>query len=106
MWYSPRKNETYSSHWEIRTKNSNIIFPLQILPEHLDFVKIYPLVYEAPVVEDHQIAAPAEVINVDGQWVQQWTVRDRTPEEIPAPEPEPENPPVDPDPEPPVQSGN
>lgn len=109
MWYSPEFNQVFFNHNEIRRffvggddGRLFIIFPQNIRDDHLAFINVWPLVYQAPEVEPHEIAEPSNVIEVDGQWVQQWTVRDRTPEEMP----EPEEPPVDPEPEPPVQSDN
>lgn len=104
MYYSLEYYKRFSLHWEIRRFYQWVLFPVEITDDHLAFIGVYPLVYQAPEVEPHQIAEPSDVLEVDGQWVQQWTVRDRTPEEMP--DPEPEEPPVDPEPEPPVQSDN
>ena len=111
MYYAPDFDQVFFNHSEIRRfyvggddGRPFVFFPVVIEQNHLEYLNIWPLVYEAPEVEPYQIAEPSEVINVAGQWVQQWTVRDRTPEEMP--DPEPEEPPVDPDPEPPVQSDN
>lgn len=102
MWYAPQFNQVFSTHAQIRSfyvggddGRPFMIFPPQINDDHLAFIDVWPLVYEMPEVEPHQIAEPTEVLKVDGQWVQQWAVRDRTLEEMP----------VDPEPEEPVQSG-
>ena len=108
MYYAPDYNQVFFNHSEIRRfyvggddGRPFVFFPVVIEPSHLEWLNIWPLVYEMPEVEPYQIAEPSQVTNVDGQWVQQWVIRDRTPEEMPE-----EEPPVDPDPEPPVQSGN
>lgn len=109
MWYAPLFNQVFWTHAQIRgfyvggdDGRPFMVFPQNIRDDHLAYINVWPLLYQAPEVEAHQIAEPSSVIQIDGQWVQQWAVRDRTPEEMP--DPEPEDPPVDPDPEPTVQS--
>ena len=86
MWYCPEKNETYATHSEIRKAFSSMSIPNSIQTEHLDYLGVSPLVYVMPDVDPHEIAEPAGVLEVDDQWVQQWTVRDRSADEMPAPE--------------------
>lgn len=72
-----------------------ILFPPQITPDMLDYVGIYEMTYEEPVVDEGYIAEATEVVQIDGRWTQMWNVRERTPaDDAPPPEPEP-------DPEPP-----
>jgi len=86
MWYCPEKNETYATHSEIRKAFSSMSIPSLIETEHLDYLGVSPLVYVVPDVEAHEIAEPADVLDVDGQWVQQWKVRDRSADEMPTPD--------------------
>jgi hypothetical protein len=107
MYYAPEFDQVFANHSEIRAFYKWVFFPRVIETSHLEYMNIWPLVYEAPEVLPTQIAVPSNVIQVEGEWVQQWTVRDRTPEEMPEPEDppvDPEDPPVDPEPEEPVQS--
>lgn len=97
MWYSPEFKQVFFTHSEIRSffvggddGRLFIIFPQNIRDDHLAFINVWPLVYQAPEVGENQIAVPTEVLEIDGQWVQQWEVREAEP--------------VDPGPEEPVQS--
>lgn len=87
MYYSPERDEVFEAHHDIRRAYQNVLFPVEINDDHLAFIGVYPLVYETPEVGENQIAEPAGVLEVNGQWVQQWTIRE-----------------VDPEPEEPVQS--
>lgn len=96
MFYYPTDGRVFKNHSEIRWAFTYVLFPPEITPDMLEYLEIYPLVYEMPEVGENQIAEPTEVLEIDGQWVQQWAIRDA----------EPEDPPVDPEPEEPVQSDN
>lgn len=106
MYYSPEFDMKFETQSDVRRFFVWIFFQPVVSDEDFAFFDIHVLVYEPPEVDPHQIAEPTTVVQIDGQWVQQWTIRDRTPEEMPDSEPEPEDPPVDPEPEDPVQSGN
>lgn len=110
MYYSPEFDKKFETQSDVRRFFVWIFFQPVVSDEDLAFFNIQVLQYEQPEVEPTQIAEPSNVLEIDGQWVQQWTIRDRTPEEMSDPEPEadpiPEDPPVDPEPIDPVQSGN
>lgn len=106
MYYYPEEDRTFEYHHQIRRAFPWVFFPHVITDEMLNYLGIYEMFYVMPEVEPHQIAEPSNVLKIDGQWVQQWTIRDRTPEEMPDPPVEPEDPPVDPETQEPVQSGS
>lgn len=102
MWYSPDFNQVFFSHSDLRRfyvggddGRPFIVFPQVITDDHLAFINVWPLVYEMPEVGANQVAEPTTVLEVNGQWVQQWVVRDVEPVDLE---------PVDPEPEEPVQS--
>jgi hypothetical protein len=86
MYYAPEFDKVFSGHSDIRAFYKSVFFPGVIEVDHLTYLNIWPLVYSPPEVEPHQIAEPTGVIEIEGQWVQQWAVRSRAPEELPSPE--------------------
>lgn len=94
MWYAPGYNQVFFNHQEMRSfyvggddGRPFVVFPQAIDDDHLAFINVWPLIYEMPEVGENQIAEPTGVLEVNGQWVHQWAIRE-----------------VDPEPEEPVQS--
>ena len=83
MWINPDTLETYRTHTEIRSAWPKTLFP-SVMPEEtiaslgLLLVLPTPLPGFDPALQIAEEAAPALI---DGQWTQQWTVRDLPPEE-------------------------
>lgn len=68
---------------ELRRDNPQISFPFQIPPEVLEehgVVRVEET--DAPTVDATQELIKQEPQYVDGRWIQTWSVRDKTPEEI------------------------
>lgn len=86
MYYKPDTQETFQTHSEIRDALPNVLFPPGISDEDLEYVGVFPLVYEKPEVPAGRIAEPIGVEQVDGRWTQGWNVRDMTQEEMDAAE--------------------
>jgi len=82
MYYQPETGRLFGLHTEIRSELPHVMFGASIAEEDLAFVGIFPLSSERPELEPGQVAEPAMIDLVDGQWTQLWTVRDATPEEM------------------------
>lgn len=88
MYYKPDTGQIFNSHSDIRSNVDNVLFPGVMDDDMLAYNGIYPLVYIKPQLTPTQTAEPYGVEMVDGQWTQQWTIRDSTPEEIEAEKPQ------------------
>ena len=83
MWINPDTLAVYRTHAEIRSAWPKTLFP-SVMPEEtiaslgLLLVLPTPLPGFDPALQIAEEAAPALI---DGQWTQQWTVRDLPPEE-------------------------
>lgn len=83
MWIHPSTSTVYRSHSEIRAAFPNVSFPSVITDGDLLAVNVLP-VTTVPEPEHnpttHKAVETAPKL-VEGQWVQQWTVEQLTPQE-------------------------
>lgn len=92
MYYRVDTNQVLSNHSEVRqsflTGNYVVIFSDSISDEDLAARGVFPMTYVKPDTDANQVAIPTIVRLVDGVWVQQWTVRLATADEVQAMKPE------------------
>lgn len=84
MYYQPLTNKVFALHGEIRRAlwdSASIILESEITDEALADAGVFPLRIERPAAQPGEIVEPGAIEQVDGAWVQQWTVRVATPEE-------------------------
>lgn len=85
MYFRPSTNEVFALHGEIRAalwESAGIILGATITDADLADAEVYPLVSVLPETQPGEVAVPGAVELVDGEWMQLWTVRDMTPEEL------------------------
>jgi hypothetical protein len=87
MWYYPKDRIVFSMHEEIRRHFLWVMFPSAITDDDLAFVEVHPLVYSPPVLNAGQMHEPGDILQIEGQWVQSWAVREAKLEELAAMKP-------------------
>lgn len=86
MYYQPSENKVFESHSDIRAAlwaSASVIFESVIVDAALAEAGVFPLHSERPIAQAGEIIEPGTVEQVADAWVQQWTVRAATPDEIP-----------------------
>ena len=87
MWINPVTQKVFRNHADIRSEFLNVSFPSTMLEKNIIDVGLIPVqTIPSPEVDPFvQVVEEEEApILIDGQWTQQWTIRDLTPEEIQA----------------------
>ena len=85
MWTNPLSRAVYQTHSEIRQAYPNVSFPREITDDNIASVGLAPVVATTPEYDPvTQTIEGTLPVMVDGQWLQQWTVRVLTPEELQA----------------------
>lgn len=87
MYYRPETQQVFTTHSEVRSGMLHVLFPEAIDEEMLEYHGVFQVISERPVIGSHEIAEPAAIEIVEGEWTQLWTVRDATPEELDAMKP-------------------
>lgn len=82
MYYRPETGEIFTTHSDIRSTMTFVIFESVITADALAYNGVFPLEYSRPEVEAGKIAIPFAVELIDDVWTQLWTVRDMTEEEL------------------------
>jgi hypothetical protein len=75
----------FTLHGEIRRAlwdSASIILESEITDEALADIGVFPLIWERPSVQAGEIAEPRAIELVENAWVQKWTVRAATPDEL------------------------
>lgn len=86
MYYKPATGQVFANHSAIRGDMTPpiVLYPPIIDDEILAYVGIFPLTSMPPTVAGNETAEPTTIDEIDGAWVQQWTVRPATQEELDA----------------------
>ncbi|MBZ2208466.1 hypothetical protein [Massilia soli] len=83
MYIHPASQTVFADHSEIRS-GLNVLFSDVITDEDLAYHGVFPVAQVDPAAGPGQVAVPGMPVQLDGEWMQTWTLRDETPEEAAA----------------------
>lgn len=84
MFIHPASGTVFADHSAIRSGLTNVIFSDIITEADLAYHGVFPVAQVDPEAGPGQVAVPGMPVEVDGAWVQTWTLRDETAEEAAA----------------------
>lgn len=91
MYYRVETKEVLVTHSDIRMSFAKgdvvVLFADVITNSDLEARGVFLLTSNKPDVTAMQVAVPGDVVEIDGVWTQEWSVRDKTEEELEADKP-------------------
>lgn len=87
MYYKPDTNQLFTTHSEIRSALTYVLFPESIDEEMLAYHGVFPVKDIKPSVEGNQVAHPSAVEEIDGTWTMIYEILEASEEEIEAAKP-------------------
>jgi len=84
MWIDPSSQNVFRTHAEIRDSWKLVSFPTEIKESHIEFLGLKPIksIPQPDYNRMNQTVVETDPILVDGEWTQQWEIRQLTQEEI------------------------
>ena len=85
MWFDPVSATVYTTHSDIRADYPQVSFPREMTENNISALGLVPVTAISPDYNPAtQVAEETTPVKINGQWTQQWVIRDLTPAELKA----------------------